>query len=641
MANHFVVDLSAVHILTMAVPPALPTLGPASKVSLSISLANLPNLDVMSKTDAKVLVYMSMGVTRDVKIGQTEKAKDNLNPRFATPIVLDYYFESVQELYFVVGDVDDHKTEGIGAYRCSLGSIVGARGQQITTNLQMARPHYSQATITIRAEEVRGANNSVEFRWSGSQLDSTSSSSCFSHLRKLLLSISGVYSAQRANSDRKNTRLCFPPSSRLTFPSQTVIFFLPAPWSSFLRPLLADLPFLEKDVGLFAKSDPYFTINKSNPDGTTTLVYKSDYKKQTLDPVWKEFVIPLSHLCGGDMLRPLVIEVWDWDKHSDHDLIGIINTNADALTKGKFFDIINPKKQSKKSYKNSGILSIDHVAIVQDFSFLDYLAGGVQLNLAVGVDYTASNGNPAQNNSLHFRAPGVRNAYMDVIFSVGNILLPYDYDGWVPAYGFGAKLNATGQTSFCFPINGAPALAPRPEVPGVQGLLDAYQNSFNLLTLHGPTNMAPIINTIAAEASELAKLGSDLSAYLLMLIITDGEITDMPATLEAVVQASNLPMSIILVGVGNADFTNMNLLDSDDGHLKAPSGSKAIRDIVQFVPFNKFANDPARLAAETLAELPKQVVQYMKIKNIKPRPRLVVQETVITQTTTALAGAYI
>lgn len=411
-------------------------------------------------------------------------------------------------------------------------------------------------------------------------------------------------------------------------------FFFSWGWNSF--------PNLEKDVGLFAKSDPYFTINKTNPDGTTTLVYKSDWKKQTLDPSWKEFSLPLSHLCGGDVNRPLTIEVWDWDKHSDHDLIGIVTLSTDALMKHKFFDIINPKKQSKKSYKHSGILSIDHAAMIQDYSFLDYLAGGVQLNLAVGVDYTASNGNPAQSNSLHFRAPGARNAYMDVLASVGSILLPYDYDGWVPAYGFGAKLNATGQTSFCFPINGAPALAPRPEVLGVQGLLDAYQNSFNLLTLHGPTNMAPIISAISVEAGELAKLGSDLSAYLLLLIITDGEITDMTQTLEAIVAASYLPMSIILVGVGNADFTNMNMLDSDDGKLKAPSGSKAARDIVQFVPFNKFVNDPARLAAETLAELPKQVVQYMKLKNIKPRPRLVVQETVtVTTTSTALAGTHI
>ncbi len=43
--------------------------------------------------------------------------------------------------------------------------------------------------------------------------------------------------------------------------------------------------------------------------------------------------------------------------------------------------------------------------------------------------------------------------------------------------------------------------------------------------------------------------------------MTDGEIHDMDATKDSIVAASLLPLSIIIVGVGNADFTNMNILD--------------------------------------------------------------------------------
>jgi hypothetical protein len=518
---------------------------------------------MMSKTDATIVVYMSVGNGPEVKLGQTEKAKDNLNPRFATPVVVDYQFELVQKLRFLVGDVDDHQTEMIGAYNCTLGDIVGAKGQQTTVNLKMHHMRYRQASMTVRAEEVKGANMNLFFQFGGSKLD--------------------------------------------------------------------------KKDGPFSKSDPYFTINKTNPDSTTTLVYKSDYIKQTLDPVWKPFMLPLSHICGGDYKRPLIIEVWDWDKHSSHDLIGIVNTTAEQLLVEKTFAILHPKKAKKG--KDSGTLMILSAAQKQEYSFLEYLAGGIQLNLAVGVDYTASNGAPDTPTSLHYRAPGGTNAYMNVLASVGSILMPYDYDQWVPAYGFGANLNGIG-VSHCFAINGNPA---KPEVPGVQGMLDAYNASFNMLKLHGPTNMAPLINTIAQEAAELDKLGADLQAYLLLLVITDGEITDMPQTIEAIVNASYLPMSIVIVGVGNADFTNMNHLDSDDGHLTSGlSGRRAARDIVQFVPFNRVGGDPARLAAETLAELPKQVVDFMKVKNIVPRPRLVVQETVtVTTTTQMVAGTTI
>ena len=47
-------------------------------------------------------------------------------------------------------------------------------------------------------------------------------------------------------------------------------------------------------------------------------------------------------------------------------------------------------------------------------------------------------------------------------------------------------------------------------------------------------------------------------------MLTDGAITDMPQTKQAIIAASRLPLSIIIVGVGEANFDAMNELDSDD-----------------------------------------------------------------------------
>lgn len=82
---------------------------------------------------------------------------------------------------------------------------------------------------------------------------------------------------------------------------------------------------------------------------------------------------------------------------------------------------------------------------------------------------------------------------------------------------------------------------------------------------------------------------SDLwQQYFILLILTDGVITDMADTREAIVHASHLPMSVIIVGVGNADFSDMQMLDGDDGILRSPKGEPVLRDIVQFVPFRNF-----------------------------------------------------
>lgn len=64
----------------------------------------------------------------------------------------------------------------------------------------------------------------------------------------------------------------------------------------------------------------------------------------------------------------------------------------------------------------------------------------------------------------------------------------------------------------------------------------------------------------------------------------------MDETRHAIVQAAKLPMSIIIIGVGNADFTAMEFLDGDSSALRSYTGEEAVRDIVQFVPFRDFRN---------------------------------------------------
>ena len=76
--------------------------------------------------------------------------------------------------------------------------------------------------------------------------------------------------------------------------------------------------------------------------------------------------------------------------------------------------------------------------------------------------------------------------------------------------------------------------------------------------------------------------------YYVLMMLTDGVVTDIDETCQALVAASHLPMSVIIVGVGNADFSLMEFLDGDDGSLVDRFGNTAARDIVQFVPFRDF-----------------------------------------------------
>lgn len=147
--------------------------------------------------------------------------------------------------------------------------------------------------------------------------------------------------------------------------------------------------------------------------------------------------------------------------------------------------------------------------------------------------------------------------------------------------------------------------------------------SLNSVQLYGPTNFSPVINHVANFARAYQH---DPSNYFVLLIITDGIITDLDATKKAVINASNLPLSIIIVGVGSEDFTAMDELDSDDC-LLSHNGQTAQRDIVQFVEMQKFITGSGThyaswnkelLAREVLFEIPEQLVSYMRSKKFSP-----------------------
>ena len=62
----------------------------------------------------------------------------------------------------------------------------------------------------------------------------------------------------------------------------------------------------------------------------------------------------------------------------------------------------------------------------------------------------------------------------------------------------------------------------------LSGVLEAYRNCIRQVQLYGPTNFSPIINHVARFASTCR----DGSSYFILLILTDGVISDMPQTMQ-------------------------------------------------------------------------------------------------------------
>jgi hypothetical protein len=339
----------------------------------------------------------------------------------------------------------------------------------------------------------------------------------------------------------------------------------------------------------------------------------------------------MNRICNGDRDRVLLIQCWKEGSNGYHTDLGKYMTTFNKLA--AMVGVTDGAYLTKNGEPNkTARLTVRSCKTSPIHTFVEYISNGTQIHCCFAIDFTASNGDPNQPDSLHYfsQVPNMPNPYEQAIQSVGDIIKDYDQSQNYAVYGFGARVPPSGIVSHKFSVNfnATPGVG-----GGIPGVLGAYRNCIRQVQLAGPTNFAPIINDVA----KMALQNSNGQHYYVLLMITDGIINDMPMTKEAIVNASGLPLSIVIVGVGGADFDNMEELDGDTVRLSS-NGKFAQRDIVQFIPYRDaytwlatscpqnsrsgnmhFAK--VRLAQEVLAEIPGQLTSFMKSRGIAPLGR--------------------
>lgn len=536
-----------------------------SQVELSISCKNLPDCDVITKSDPQVIVYMLdlSGTDKVCEIGRTEVIQDNLNPKFAKKILIQYHFEQIQHLRFEVFDIDPvGGNDFLGGLNTTLADIVASRASTFKQPL-VGGPRRKPGYLIVDAEELVTCKQVATFEMSAIDL---------------------------------------PPSF----------------------------------CGLLAPSTSVY-IYRSNENGALTIVHRSQNVRRNCNPRFPAFNQKLVTLCNGDLDRNIRFELVDQNLSMERHL-GYFEATINSLKSAarnqtaQVFDLLDHKSMGRGLKASKSKVSITNFKIINQASFLDYVKAGAQIHFVIAIDFTASNGDPNYPDSLHYLDPLGRkmNPYEQALLSVGNIIKPYDTQGLFAGFGFGAKLLGPNRPpSHLFPLNGNDQ---HPYVTSIDDLIAAYRAKLKNVILSGPTNFAPCI----AHCNNIANQYENGDHYFVLLIVTDGIISDMMQTKRAIVEASKSPMSIIICGVGDAEFGAMDELDSDEVVMRV-DGKSAERDIVQFVPMNKFMPQSSTghskrassyrtnplelqrlLAEEVLREIPDQLTGYMLSHGFHP-----------------------
>ena len=284
-----------------------------------------------------------------------------------------------------------------------------------------------------------------------------------------------------------------------------------------------------------------------------------------------------------------------------------------SFTLNQLISNLKEDKNTKIEIKSDKYGNLGNLEIVYNISekmvFEDFIKKG-QINLEIAIDYTESNGEPNDPSSLHYMLEDKKNDYEIAIKSCADIIAFYDSDQLFPVYGFGGNPIGSEEVSHCFNIN---FNKDDPNIHEVDNIIKFYKESLTKVKLNGPTYFSYVIKKVIDNINHDLKYKPKENHYYILMILTDGIINDMQKTIDYIVEGSKLPLSIVIIGVGDADFENMEILDGDKNALVDSYGEARKRDIVQFVQFNKFKNyinKGTELSEEVLKEIPRQVEEY-------------------------------
>lgn len=224
--------------------------------------------------------------------------------------------------------------------------------------------------------------------------------------------------------------------------------------------------------------------------------------------------------------------------------------------------LIQHKPQKKFDRRYSRIA--DNYSSLEEVSGALARAGLESSNLIVGIDFTKSNewtgAKSFRRKSLHHIGDSL-NPYEQAISIIGKTLAAFDEDNLIPCFGFG---DATTHDQDVFGFYPDERFC-----NGFEEVLRRYREIVPQLKLAGPTSFAPVIEMAMSIVEQSG------GQYHVLLIIADGQVTrsvdtergrlspQEQKTVEAIVQASKLPLSIVLVGVGDGPWDMMREFDDN------------------------------------------------------------------------------
>ncbi|XP_020177613.3 E3 ubiquitin-protein ligase RGLG3 [Aegilops tauschii subsp. strangulata] len=255
-----------------------------------------------------------------------------------------------------------------------------------------------------------------------------------------------------------------------------------------------------------------------------------------------------------------------WDENTDDE--DVPSGSSEDVPSGSSEDVPSGSSDDVPSWSSEEVPSgsSEEGEPMYNYSTVDEVitalreAGLESSNLIFGIDFTKSNDWSGQHSfggeSLHAisRTP---NPYEQAISIIGRTLSPFDDDNLIPCFGFG-DVSTCDHSVFSFYEDYRPCC-------GFEEVLDRYKQMIPYLDLSGPTSFAPLIY------AAISVVENSNYQHHVLVIIADGQVATSKsysivspqeeATIQALIDASFYPLSIVMVGVGDGPWKEMQPAD--------------------------------------------------------------------------------
>ena len=219
-------------------------------------------------------------------------------------------------------------------------------------------------------------------------------------------------------------------------------------------------------------------------------------------------------------------------------------------------------------------------------------------------------------------------------------------------FGFGGIPKGKKNVMHCIHLNGKK----NPIIQKVENISEAYFNTVKKITLKGPTLICPIVEKVINEFIikkyekdyepkpeeeiivevdedsdsdfEMVEKKKDTKCFKadeiheeensnnffkiknfeVILIVIDSEINDYDQFKQLIMKRINLPISIIIVGVGDSDFSKMKKFETNNEiGIYNKYNMPIERDFVHFIEYRELNNNPKMLANRILKDISNEI----------------------------------